>query len=125
MGALADIEPLVLEDNNLAVATEAKVRLVHGSTLAGNVDIYVLAAGSGMGSSARAFANVPFKANTGYVSLKPGSYDVIITPAGMPGVEAIKATLDFEGGKIYTAVARDGAGLTSPLGVIRMDALAD
>lgn len=125
VGALADIEPLVLEDNNRAVATEAKVRLVHGSTLAGNVDIYVLAAGSGMGSSAPAFANVPFKANTGYVSLKPGRYDVIITPAGMPGVEAIKATLEFEGGKIYTAVARDGTGLTSPLGVIGLDALAD
>lgn len=125
VGALADIEPLVLEDNNRAVATEAKVRLVHGSTLAGNVDIYVLAAGSGMGSSAPAFANVPFKANTGYVSLKPGRYDVIITPAGMPGVEAIKATLEFEGGKIYTAAARDGTGLTSPLGVIGLDALAD
>lgn len=125
VGALADIEPLVLEDNNRSVATEAKVRLVHGSTLAGNVDIYVLASGSGIGSSTPAFANVPFKANTGYVSLKPGSYDVIITPAGMPGVEAIKASLNFEAGKIYTAVARDGAGLSTSLGVIGLDALAD
>lgn len=125
LGALADIEPLVLEDNNRTVATEAKVRLIHGSTLAGVVDIYVLVAGSGIGSSAPAFANVPFKASTGYVSLKPGSYDVIITPAGMPGTEAIKATLDLEGGKIYTAIARDGAGLTAPLSVIGLDALAD
>lgn len=124
VGSLATIEPLLLEDNNRKVATEAKVRLVHASTLAGNVDIYVLAAGSGMGSAAPAFANVPFKANTGYVSLKPGSYDVIITPAGMPGVEAIKATLMLEAGKIYTAIARDGAGLVAPLGVIGLDGLA-
>ncbi|HTF97783.1 MAG TPA: DUF4397 domain-containing protein [Cellvibrio sp.] len=125
LGSLANIEPLLLEDNNRAVATEARVRLVHASTLAGNVDIYVLPAGSGIGSGAPAFANVPFKATTGYVSLKPANYDVIITPAGMPGVEAIKASLNLEGGKIYTAIARDGAGLTSPLGVIGLDALAD
>lgn len=124
VGGLASIEPLLLEDNNRKVATEARVRLVHASSLAVNVDIYVLAAGSGMGSATPAFANVAFKANTGYVSLKPGSYDVIITPAGMPGVEAIKATLMLEAGKIYTAVARDGAGLASPLGVIGLDGLA-
>lgn len=125
VGEVAEIEPLVLVDNNRAVATEAKVRLVHASTLANNVDIYVLPEGSGIGSSAPAFANVPFKADTGYVSLKPGTYDVIITPAGMPGTEAINVTLTLEGGKIYTAIARDGAGLTTPLSVIGLDALAE
>lgn len=124
VGAVADIEPLVLTDNNRMVVTEAKVRLVHASTLAGNVDIYVLPAGTAIGSNEPAFADVPFKANTGYVSLAEGSYDVIITPAGMPGAEAISATLDFEAGGIYTAIARDGANLTSPLGIIGLDGLA-
>lgn len=123
VGALADIEPLLLTDNNRKVATEAKVRLVHASTLAGNVDIYVVAAGASIANATPAFANIPFKADTGYVSLAAGDYDVIITPTGTK-TEAIKATLNFDEGMVYTAVARDGVNLTSPLGVIGLDALA-
>lgn len=125
VGALANIEPLLLIDNNRSVATEAKVRLVHGSTLAGNVDIYVLPNGTSIANQTPAFANIPFKASTGYVSLAAGKYDVIITPAGQPSIVAIKATLDFNVGAIYTAVARDGVNLTTPLNVIGLDALAN
>lgn len=124
VGALADIKPLLLTDNNRMVATEAKVRLVHASTLAGNVDIYVLPEGTAIGTNPPAFADIPFEANTGYVSLAAGSYDVIITSAGDPATEAIKATLEFANGGIYTAIARDGAALTTPLGVIGLDGLA-
>lgn len=123
VGALANIEELVLVDNNRKVATEAKVRLVHASTLASNVDIYVVAAGTSIANAMPAFANVPFKANTGYVSLAAGNYDVIIAPTGTK-TEAIKATLTFANAMVYTAIARDGAGLSSPLGVIGLDALA-
>lgn len=125
VGALANIEPLLLNDDNRSVATEAKVRLVHGSSLAGNVDIYVLPAGAAIANQSPAFANVAFKANTGYVSLAAGKYDVIITPAGQASVEAIKATLDFKAGLTYTAIARDGVNLTTPLGIIGLDALAN
>jgi uncharacterized protein (UPF0262 family) len=123
VGELANIEPLLLTDNNRKVATEAKVRLVHASTLAGNVDIYVVAAGASIANAMPAFSNVPFKADTGYVSLAAGTYDVIIAPTGTK-TEAIKATLTFANAMIYTAIARDGAGLSSPLGVIGLDALA-
>lgn len=125
VGALANIEPLLLTDNNRRVATEAKVRLVHGSSLAGNVDIYVLPSGTSTANKTPAFANVAFKANTGYVSLAAGKYDVIITPAGQSAITAIKATLDLQAGMVYTAVARDGVSLTTPLEVIGLDALAN
>ena len=123
VGELSAIEPLLLSDNNRMVATEAKVRLVHASTLAANVDIYVVAAGASIANATPAFSDVPFKADTGYVSLAAGEYDVIITPTGTK-TEAIKASLAFENGKVYTAVARDGVNLTTPLGVIGLDALA-
>jgi hypothetical protein len=124
VGTLATIEPLVLLDNNRAVATEARVRLVHGSTLAGNVDIYVVAAGTSIADQTPAFANIPLKATTGYVSLAAGNHDVVITPTGQPGTEAIKATLMLEKGMVYTAIARDGINLTLPLDVIGLDGLA-
>ncbi len=124
LGAVENIEPLLLEDNNRVVATEAKVRLIHGSTLAGNVDIYVLPSGTSTANQTPAFANIPFKASTGYVSLVAGTYDVIITPAGQASTTAIKATLDFSAGSIYTAVARDGINLTTPLSVTGLDSLA-
>ena len=124
VGALAGIEPLLLTDNKRVVATEAKIRLIHASTLAQNVDIYVLPKGTSTANQTAAFVNIPFKAETGYVSLAAGEYDVIITPTGEPGTSAIKATLNLAAGKIYTAVAADGVNLTSPLGVIGLDELA-
>ena len=123
VGELAEIEPLLLTDNNRSVATEAKVRLVHASTLAGNVDIYVVAEGTAIANATPAFTNIPFKAETGYVSLAAGDYDVVITPTGTT-TEAIKATLSFANGGIYTAIARDGVDLTMPLSVIGLDGLA-
>ena len=57
------------------------------------------------------------------MSLAAGNYDVVITPTGTK-TEAIKATLTFANGMVYTAVARDGVNLTTPLGVIGLDALA-
>lgn len=120
---LSAIEPLLATDNLRKVATEARIRLLHASTLAANVDIYVVAAGASIANATPNFANVPFKADTGYVSLAAGSYDVIITPTGTK-TEAIKATLALSNGKIYTAIARDGTNLTTPLGVIGLDELA-
>jgi trimeric autotransporter adhesin len=119
---LASIEPLLVNDNLRTVATEARIRLLHASTLAQNVDIYVVAAGQSIVDKMPNFTNIPFKADTGYVSLAAGQYDVIITPTGTQ-IEAIKATLTLSNGKIYTAIARDGANLTTPLGVIGLDEL--
>ncbi len=120
---LSAIEPLLVTDNLRKVATEARIRLIHASTLAANVDIYVVAAGASIANATPNFANVPFKADTGYVSLAAGNYDVIITPTGTK-TEAIKATLSLSNGKIYIAIARDGTNLTTPLGVIGLDELA-
>lgn len=118
------IEPLVLVDDPRRVATEARVRLVHASTLAGEVDIYVTEPGASLEASTPAFTAVPFKADTGYVSLPTGTYDVSVTPTGstIPAIGPIELTLQASG--VYVAIARDSAGPDSPLGLITLDDLA-
>jgi hypothetical protein len=121
VGLLADIEPLVLTDDRRSVATEARVRIVHGSPSAGNVDIYVAAPGTDINTINPTFANVPFKANTGYVGLTGATYEVSVTPAGAKSPVAIFATLPIENGDVFTAIARDAPGGGAPLGLLLED----
>ncbi|MBX3707439.1 MAG: DUF4397 domain-containing protein [Pseudomonadales bacterium] len=124
VGPLADIEPLVLVDDNRRIATEARIRLVHASPSAGNVDIYVTDALTSIDDVEPAFAGVPFKADTGYVGLAPGSYAVTVTPAGSKVPAIGPVSLDLEAAGIYTAVARDEFGGGLPPGLILLDDLA-
>ena len=120
---LGNITPLVLADTPRRIATEAQVRIVHASTLAGNVDIYVTASND-ISTATPAFSNVPFKAETGYVSLLPGNYVVTVTPAGSKTAAIGPVALTLAGNKIYTAVARDGTNRTAPVGLILLDDFA-
>ena len=126
VGLVSDlsIEPLVLVDDSRRVATEARVRLVHASTLAGEVDIYVTASGADLGASTPAFTAVPFKADTGYVSLPAGTYDVTVTATGSKDPAIGPAELILESGGVYVAIARDSSGPSTPLGLITLDDLA-
>lgn len=124
VGRLAAIEPLVLRDDRRRVATQGKVRILHASPTAGAVDLYVLAPGASLATATPAFTNVPFKADTGYVSLAAGSYDVVVTPTGTRTPAIGPARVTVANGGIYTIAARDAAGGGVPLGVILLDDFA-
>lgn len=115
------IEPVVLLDNNRRVATEARVRVVHGSPSAGEVDIYVTAPGADISGLDPALTAVPFKAESGYISLPGGTYQVQVTPTGSKDVALDSGPITIANGGIYTAVARDAAGGGLPLGLILLD----
>ena len=83
------------------------MRIVHGSPSAGNVDIYVAAPDTDINTINPTFANVPFKANTGYVGLAGDTYEVSVTPAGAKTPVAIFAELPIANGDIFTVIARD------------------
>lgn len=121
VNALASIEPLVATDDARRLATAAKLRLIHGSVAAGNVDIYVTPRAASIASLAPTLAGVAFKANTGFLALQPGDYTVTVTAAGskVPAIGPVDLTLEAAG--IYTAVARDPLPPAAVPGLILLD----
>jgi hypothetical protein len=120
VGDLASLSPLVLTDDTRRIATEAKLRLIHASPSAGNVDIYLTSTASIAGAAA-VLKNVPFKADSGFLPVAAGAYYVTITPTGKTtaAIGPLAVTLLDKG--IYTAVAVDHVGGGAPLGVILLD----
>lgn len=121
VGELSAIEPLLLSDDPRRVATNAKVRIVHASPTAANVDIYVTASGADITTLEPTLSDVPFKENTGFIDLAAGEYAVTVVPTGSKTAAIGPLTITVENGGVYTAVARDPLPGSAELGVIVLD----
>ncbi|MEO0576523.1 MAG: DUF4397 domain-containing protein [Pseudomonadota bacterium] len=117
----ANIGAQVLVDDRRPVATQAKVRIVHGSPSAGPVDIFVTAPGTDIATATPAFSNVAFQGETGYVDLAPATYTVTVTPTGTTTAAIGPIDITVDGGGVYTAVARDPLPGETALGLILLD----
>ena len=107
-GTLAGgIEPLIVADDDRAVATETRVRILHLSPSAGPVDIYVTAPMTDIADIDPTFAGVTLRQETGYVELAGGSYDVTVTIADTKTAAIGPVTISLSDGGVYTAAARD------------------
>lgn len=111
---LASIEPLLLTDDRSVVPGKARVRVVHASPDAPNVDV--------LANGATVLSNVPFKAASGYLEVDPGDYVFKLNVAGTATTAFTSPTLALEAGKVYTAVAigsaAEGAGNALTLKVL-------
>jgi len=126
VNTLANIEPLILSRDRRRVGTEAKIDIVHASTVAGNVDIYVTAPGTDINDVDPTLIDVAFKASTDFISLPARNYAVTVTPTGSKTAAIGPANISLVAGGIYTVAAVDGAitqadpdGL--PLGLVLLD----
>jgi LPXTG-motif cell wall-anchored protein len=104
VGLLADIEPLVLVDNNSAPAAgKAHVRFVHASPDAPAVDIAVT-------GGPVLFSNVPFKGVGDYLPVDAGTYDLEARLAGTETVALSVPGVQLNEGTVYTIFAMGLAG---------------
>jgi hypothetical protein len=117
VGMLAEIEPLVLEDNNSAPAEgKAHIRFVHTSPDAPAVDIAVK-------DGPVIFSNIPFKGVGTYTPVDAGTYDLEVRLAGTNTVALAVPGVKLDAGKVYTAWAMGlAAGEPALSAVLTMDA---
>ncbi|MCZ8131165.1 MAG: DUF4397 domain-containing protein [Steroidobacteraceae bacterium] len=120
-GRLASIGATVTVDDRRPFATQARVRVLHGSPTAGPVDVYVTAPGASIATLQPTIPNFAFRADSGFVSLAAGAYDVTVTPAGSKTPAIGPARIQVANRGVYTIVARDAPGGGAPLGVILLD----
>ena len=84
----------------VTAADASRVRVLHASPDAPNVDIYLDDA------KVDALTNVPFKTISGYLSIPAGGHNVKVVPTGGAVADAvIDADVTFASGKSYTVAA--------------------
>ena len=113
----------ILSDDPRPVALYAKVRIYHASPSAQDVDIYVMAEGGDINVEMPTLTAVPFGANTGYIPLDAGTYDVAVAPTGTKNA-VIAETIMVEAGGAYTAIARDDPDTAGFALIVVADSLA-
>ncbi|OQA14030.1 MAG: hypothetical protein BWY63_03290 [Chloroflexi bacterium ADurb.Bin360] len=113
VNTLANIEPLVLVDNNATPAAgKAHVRFVHASPDAPAVDIAVANGGPVL------FGNVPFKGVGDYLPVDAGTYDLEVRLAGTTTVVLSVPGVSLANQTVYTIFAMGLAGGSPALAAV-------
>jgi hypothetical protein len=118
-GLTPAITPIALPGNTRSVLTETKLRITHASPSTGNVDLYLVPAGTQIDNVDPTFAGVPFGADTTQLSIAAGDYDAFVTGAGSKTAAISLPGLQFTGGEVLDVIARDPQGAeTLPQAVV-------
>ncbi len=111
------------------IATDTKLRVDQGSLLyAAGADIYVVEAGTDITTATATAAGAVIGDSTGFITLDPGSYDIVITVVDevtMLDVEVFRMNgVALAAGGIYSAIAIDDLINVGALDIIALDDLA-
>jgi Domain of unknown function (DUF4397) len=116
---VAEITPIVLEDNNTAPAAgNARVRAIHGAPSAPAVDIYVTAPGADLEAATPVLTGVAFGDVADYLEVPAGEYQVRVTVTGTKIVAIDSGALTLESGQVRTAIAVDAPGGGAPFDLL-------
>ncbi|ERS11173.1 DUF4397 domain-containing protein [Marinobacter hydrocarbonoclasticus] len=109
-GVLADgLDALVFSDDNRRIATEARLRVIHGAVEAQLVDVFLVPAanaGANPGNATPVLNDFEYGESSGYLSVPEGDYVVFITTSDGSTTLLRTGTISLESAKVYTAVAR-------------------
>jgi hypothetical protein len=112
---------ITTDQNTTPAATETRLRLVHLSPTAGNVDVFVTAVGADLATATPAATNLSNQSASAYFTRAPGNYQVRAVPAGTApanraaSVSINLATVTFTGGTGRTIVLADSNAGGAPL----------
>ncbi len=71
-----------VDTNATPAAGQARVRVVHLSPTAGNVDVFVTAPGADLAAATPRLTAVPYRGVSGYLTVPAGTYQIRVVPAG-------------------------------------------
>jgi hypothetical protein len=118
-GLVAEIEPIILVDDNSAPAAgNVRVRAIHGAPSAPAVDVYVTAPDADLDAATPVLTNVAFGDVAPYLEVPAGDYQVRVTPAGTKIVVIDSGALTLASGQVRTAIAVDAPGGGAPFDLL-------
>lgn len=104
------VAPLFTDNAPTPTSSNAGLRIIQASPegLGGNpaVDIYLVAPGGSLPGTSADIPNVAYPAASAYKTFPAGTYDLLLTPAGIPSLN-IRIPGSFTQGKNYTYVLID------------------
>jgi Domain of unknown function (DUF4397) len=102
----SSLTPILLTDDQTAPASgDFQLRFVNAAPSAGPVDCYLVPSGTAVGGVGPTVASIGFTAASPYQSMTAGTYDLVFTQAGFPGVPyAQVSSIAFSSGQNRTVV---------------------
>jgi hypothetical protein len=111
---------LLTDDNSTPSSGDFKLRVVNASSGMGPQDVYIVTAGTDIGSVDPTFSGMGFGDASAYTSLAAGDYDVIFAVPNQKFITLDSGKLTFASGQIRTLL-----GLNNPTGGFEATQLAD
>jgi hypothetical protein len=115
-----DVRGRLVSDDRRRVATQAELRVIHGSPSVGNVDFYLLSPQQPVSDGSPEFSELTLLTN-GVLGVEPGQYDLTFTPADEETILVGPERVTLDEGGIYTIILFDASGGGTPAQILLVD----
>jgi hypothetical protein len=108
-GSPGSLQSMTLTDGGTTASTgNGYVRAVNASVSMGAADVYIVAAGSGIGSATPVATNLSLNQSAGYHLTAAGNYELFMTSPSTHNVLLDTGPINLASGQNWTLVALDG-----------------